>query len=408
MRIFARILGIVLIFLLAGAMAGEAAWATTKIKNLRMWTAPDHTRVVFDVGAPVEHSLFSLEKSSKKPHRVVIDIPDARMGLLPPRPKASEPLLRGIRFAYHNQGNRRSLRVVLDLKRPVYPKSFQLSPNRNYGHRLVVDLYREPDSSRSHAQKPASRPSAPKSRPRAPIKLRNVVVAIDPGHGGEDVGATGRRGTREKDVVLAIGKQLKTLLKRERGIDAFLVRHGDYYVGLKKRTRIARDHKADLFISIHADAFRDSTVYGSSVYVLSEGGASSEAAKWLADRENSADLVGGVSLNDKDDLLATVLLDLSQKATLNDSAKLGADVLYQLGKLGKTHKRQLQRAGFMVLKSPDIPSILVETAFISNPVEEKRLRSPKHQRRVAEAILRGVLSYFKKNPPPNTLLASRE
>jgi len=240
-----------------------------------------------------------------------------------------------------------------------------------------------------------------------PPPKRKVVIAIDPGHGGEDPGASGRLGTKEKDVVLAIGRELKTLLNQKYGIQAVLVRDGDYYISLKKRKRIARDHKADLLVSIHADAFRSPSVYGSSVYVLSERGASSEAAKWLADKENSADLVGGVSLEDKDDLLASVLLDLSQTATLDASINLGANVLGELKKLGKTHKPEVQRAGFVVLKSPDIPSILVETAFISNPDEERRLRNPRHQQHLAKAILNGILRYLKNNAPHDTVLAAR-
>ncbi|MBT8419816.1 MAG: N-acetylmuramoyl-L-alanine amidase [Gammaproteobacteria bacterium] len=394
MGVFLRTLGIALIFFLAD----RAAMASAEIKNLRMWPAPDHTRVVFDISAPVKHTMFSLVR----PDRVVIDMPNVHMGIAPPKPQALDPLLKRIRYAAHKRGN---LRVVLDLKRPVHPKSFLLRPNREYGHRLVIDLLRESDAPK--AELPSSKSPARKPPAKIPIKLRKVIIAVDPGHGGEDTGAIGRLGAREKDVVLAIGKKLKTLLNQQRGIDAFLVRRGDYYVGLQKRTRIARTRQADLFISIHADAFRDPLVYGSSVYVLSENGASSEAAKWLADRENSSDLVGGVRLNDKDNLLASVLLDLSQKATLNDSVKLGNSVLNQLKKLGKTHKPQVHRAGFMVLKSPDVPSILVETAFISNPDEERRLRSSQHQWRVAKAILRGILGYFKNNAPPNTLLAAR-
>jgi len=405
MGLLSRIFSIALLLL----FASQAAMAGVEIRNMRMWPAPDHTRVVFDVTAPVKHKMFSL----KKPDRFVIDLPNVRMGIMPPKPMQSDPLLRGIRFAFHK---RRDLRVVLDLKRPVYPKSFLLKPNRNYGHRLVIDLFRDPPKSaksKSSAKKSLSSKSpAPKPplklKKRKPLKLRKAIVAIDPGHGGEDPGASGRFGTREKDVVLAIGKKLKILLNKQRGIRAFLVRDGDYYVGLKKRTKIARDGKADLFVSIHADAFRDPMVYGSSVYVLSRNGASSEAAKWLADRENSADLVGGVSLDDKDDLLASVLLDLSQTATLNASVDLGANVLNELKKLGKTHKPKVQRGGFVVLKSPDIPSILVETAFISNPHEERRLKSTKHQWRVAKAILAGIRRYFKNHGPPDTLLAKRK
>ena len=391
MRILARVLGVALIFLFA-----SKATLAVEVRNLRTWPAPDHTRVVFDISSPVKYNVFSLQS----PDRVVVDISNARMGLEPPKPKDADPLLERIRSAYHERERR--LRIVLDLRHAAYPKDFLLKPNRNYGHRLVVDLFHKPDAPKAAA----SRTPARKSRPQTRAKPRKAIIAIDPGHGGEDGGAVGRLGTREKDVALAIGKKLKTLLNRQRGIDAFLVRRGDYYVGLKKRTQIARKHKADLLISIHADAFRDPMVYGSSVYVLSKTGASSEAAKWLADRENSADLVGGVKLNDKDNLLASVLLDLSQDATLEDSIELGNDVLNELKKLGKTHKKRVQRAGFVVLKSPDIPSILVETAFISNPDEERRLKSSRHQWRVAKAILRGVLVYFKSNAPPGTVLAS--
>nr|VFJ92324.1 MAG: N-acetylmuramoyl-L-alanine amidase [Candidatus Kentron sp. LFY] len=411
-----RVLVCLLSVALALLVTDKVALASSaEVRNLRMWPAPDHTRVVFDISKPVIHSLFTLPN----PDRVVIDIPNIHMGILPPKPSASDPLLHRIRFASHN--GRRDLRIVLDLKRPAYPKSFLLKPNRNYGYRLVVDLYRS-DESRT-PRKSASKPSAPKpsispkpsaskpptAKPRVqpPSKLRKVIVAIDPGHGGEDPGASGRLGTKEKNVVLAIGRKLKALLNRKHGIRAFLVRDGDYYIGLKKRMRIARNHKADLFISIHADAFRNPLVYGSSVYVLSQRGASSEAAKWLADRENSADLVGGVSLDDKDDLLASVLLDLSQTATLDASINLGANILNELKKLGKTHKKKVQRAGFMVLKSPDIPSILIETAFISNPDEERRLRNSRHQQRVAKAILTGVLRYLKNNAPQDTMLAVR-
>nr|VFK10692.1 MAG: N-acetylmuramoyl-L-alanine amidase [Candidatus Kentron sp. LPFa] len=418
MRIFAWIF--CALFLLLASKSSAAASAA-EVENLRMWPAPDHTRVVFDISKPVTHSLFTLPN----PERVVIDIPNIYMGVSPPEPGASDPFLRRIRFASHNK--RRDLRIVLDLKRPVRPKSFLLKPNRNYGYRLVVDLYgpEEPQASKKSALKPpvskpsvskpstspkplASKPPTPKPRKRATRKLRKVVVAIDPGHGGEDPGALGRLGTKEKDVVLAIGRKLKALLNRKRGIRAILVRDGDYYISLKKRMQIARNRKADLFVSIHADAFRNPLVYGSSVYVLSQRGASSEAAKWLADKENSADLVGGVSLDDKDDLLASVLLDLSQTATLDASINLGAEVLGELKKLGKTHKKRVQRAGFVVLKSPDIPSILVETAFISNPDEERRLRSRRHQQRVARAILTGISRYLKNNAPRDTVLAARK
>ena len=385
-----RILAAALIWLVAVPCPA----APVHIENVRIWPAPDHTRVVFDVSGPLEHVLFSLDN----PDRVVIDLRDARMKAQVGKPPHKDELVRNVRSAPRN---RHDLRVVLDLRKPVRPKSFLLAPNRNYGHRLVVDLY-------GLKAAPSTAPLRAKpERPRPPV-LRDVVIALDPGHGGEDPGAVGRRGTREKDVVFAVAKRLERLLKRQRGMRPVLIRRGDYYVGLRNRMELARKHRADLFVSIHADAFRDSRVYGSSVYVLSRNGASSEAAKWLADRENSADLAGGVSLDDKDDLLASVLLDLSQTATLSASADVGGKVLGELEKLGKTHKKSVQRAGFMVLKSPDIPSILVEIAFISNPHEERKLRNASHQDRVARAILQGVMRYFERNAPPGTLLAARK
>ncbi len=362
------------------------------VKGLRLWAAPDHTRLVFDVTAPIQHKLFAL----KGPDRLVVDLKQVRLKTELPQPATNDPFLTRVRSAMRDGGN---LRVVLDLKTPVRPKSFLLKPNNSYGHRLVVDLYPK------QAGKGAS--GAPARKKTLPLAdNRDVVIAIDAGHGGEDPGARGRRGTREKDVVLSIARQLERLIKAEKGMRPVMIRRGDYYLGLRKRMAKARQHKADLFISIHADAFRDSRVRGASVYTLSRKGASSEAARWLAEKENSADLVGGVSLDDKDDVLASVLLDLSQTATQQASMEAAGEVFAELRRLGKTHKRQVQQAGFMVLKSPDIPSMLVETAFISNPAEERKLRDPKHQRRLAKAILLGVRDYFRRNPPPGTLLAS--
>ena len=362
------------------------------IKNLRVWAPPDHVRLVFDTSDPVSHTLFSL----KSPHRLVIDIEKAKWkGVLPSIPE-NNPLIKSVRSAYRKDGN---LRVVLDLKLPVKPKSFVLTPNRQYGHRLVVDLYDEQQSAK--LKKPKTLKAVTRGR------LRDVVVAIDAGHGGEDPGARGKRGTYEKTVVLAIARRLADLVAREKGMRTVMIRKGDYYLGLRKRMELARDQRADLFISIHADAFRDPRVRGSSVYILSQRGASSEAARWLAERENSADLVGGVTLEDKDDMLASVLLDLSQAGTLQASHEIAGEVLGRLKKVGKTHKRSVQQAGFMVLKSPDVPSILVETAFISNPSEERNLRNSKHQQKLAKAIMGGIREYFRDNSPPGTLLADK-
>ncbi len=370
-------------------LAGQAA-----VNSMRMWPAPDRTRVVFDVSGPLEHTLFVLNN----PARVVVDLRDTALKSDIDRPTDADPLLRRIRYA---QRNHRDLRVVFDLRKPVRPRSFLLKPNKKYGYRLVVDLYDKGDA------KESLKKSIKRAAPRDPTKLRNLIIAIDAGHGGEDPGTIGRKGTREKDVVLAIAKELSRQVKNERGMRPVLVRRGDYYIGLRRRMKIAREQRADLFVSIHADSFKDSRVRGSSVYVLSRNGASSEASRWLAEQENAADLVGGVSLDDKDDLLASVLLDLSQTATLSASTDVGTNVLKQLGTLGKTHKRRVQRAGFMVLKSPDVPSILVETAFLSNPKEEKRLRSRSHQRKLAGAMMTGVRSYFQHNAPPGTRLAAR-
>ena len=364
------------------------------VENVRMWPAPDRTRIVFDINGPLEHTLFVLNN----PARVVVDLRDTSLGVKVDRPTDADKLLQGIR---HASRNHRDLRVVFDLRKPVRPRSFLLKPNKQYGYRLVVDLYDKGDVTKSLKE------TIKRSAPRSPSKLRDLIIAIDAGHGGEDPGTIGRKGTREKDVVLAIAKELKQQIQNTHGMRPVMVRRGDYYVGLRRRMKIAREHRADLFVSIHADSFKDPRVRGSSVYVLSRNGASSEAARWLAEQENAADLVGGVSLDDKDDLLASVLLDLSQTATLSASTDVGTNVLKQLGTTGKTHKRRVQRAGFMVLKSPDIPSILVETAFLSNPSEEKRLRNRAQQRKIAKAMVAGVKGYFKHNAPPGTRLAGR-
>jgi len=360
-----------------------------RVENLRLWAAPDHTRLVFDTSAPVDHKLFSLTG----PDRLVIDLRNTRLkGRLPD--VGDDPVIRGLRSA---RRGRDDLRVVLDLKQAVKPKSFVLKPNRQYGHRLVVDLY--PVRVKNGKVEKRIVKSVTDNG------LRDVVIAIDAGHGGEDPGARGYRGTYEKDVVLAIARRLESLVKKEKGMRPVMIRRGDYYLRLRKRIELARKERADLFISIHADAFRDSKVRGSSVYTLSRRGASSEAARWLARRENSSDLIGGVTLEDKDDVLASVLLDLSQTATQQASHQAATRVLRQLAKNGKTHKKRVQQAGFVVLKSPDVPSMLVETAFISNPSDERKLKDPRHQQRLAQAMMQGIREYFKNSPPPGTWLA---
>ncbi|MCY4350289.1 MAG: N-acetylmuramoyl-L-alanine amidase [Thiotrichales bacterium] len=393
MRLFAIGLGCL--------MAWSACAAPVDVRGIRTWPAPDHTRIVLDINRPVEYALFVL----RNPDRVVIDLRDARLLKRLPKARPGDRLLAGIRAGQRKSskqgrdGTGKNLRVVLDMKQRVRPKSFLLKPNAKYGHRLVVDvspLGGEPP--RQVARKPGA-DSAPKGN-------RQVVVAVDAGHGGEDPGAIARSGIREKDVVLAISRALKRRIDRTPGMKAVLIRDGDYYIGLRRRTEIARQHDADLFVSVHADAFRDPRVRGSSVYILSPRGASSEAARWLARQENAADFVGGVSIDDKDNLLASVLVDLQQTATLNASAEVGGEVLSALRGVGRTHKRRIEKAGFLVLKSPDIPSILVETGFLTNPSDAKRLSNPNYQEKVARAILNGIHRYFDANPLPGTLFAA--
>ncbi|MEO1890017.1 MAG: N-acetylmuramoyl-L-alanine amidase [Cycloclasticus sp.] len=360
--------------------------AVKQIESLRFWTAPDHTRLVLGITSPVEHKIFSLNN----PPRLVIDLKDVVLKTSMPAFSSNHKVVSLMR---HAPRNKKDLRVVIDLKTNVNAKSFLLKPNADYGHRLVIDLYPE--------SKQASKKPAVVKKASNIAQNSKWVVAIDAGHGGEDPGAKGYRGTREKVVVLAIAKKLAALVNQQPNMKAYLVRSGDYYIGLRKRMEKARRAKADLFISIHADAFRDQRARGSSVYVLSNRGAGSEAARWLADSANAADLVGGVSLDDKDDMLASVLLDLSQNATEDASATVASEVLKNLKSVGHVHKKRVQRAGFMVLKSPDIPSILIETAFISNRKEEANLRSSRHQGKVAKAIMQGVKAYFANQQVPS-------
>ena len=378
--------------ILATALFWSLAADAAQVENVRTWPAPDHTRVVFDLDAPVEYTVFVL----KDPERVVIDMRHTRLATRIGRVSNPGPLLRHIRGAEREDGG---LRLVLDMKEAARPRSFTLGPNQRYGHRLVVDLHpKDADEALRRVEPP---PDAGGSRPP------EVVVAIDPGHGGEDPGAITASGVREKDVVLALSRELRKAIDRHHGLRAVLIRDDDYYVGLRRRMEIARQARADLFVSVHADAFRDSRVHGASVYVISHKGESSEAARWLADQENAADLVGGVSFRDRDEMTSTVLLDLSQEGALSASTEAGARVLAQLGGLGKLHKRHVERAGFLVLKSPDIPSMLVEAGFLTNPQDERRLTDHRVRSAIAAAIAAGIAGYFGDHPPPGTILASR-
>ena len=360
-----------------------------EVLDVRLWRAPDHTRVVFDLSEPVSHSLLELDN----PRRLVVDMPDVRLlEALTDLPLENTPIDRvrsGVR-----EGD--DLRIVFDLAAQIRPKSFPLAPNERTGHRLVLDLF----DVGSEGEDSQDVKSVEQLSDR-----RDIVVAIDAGHGGEDPGALGPKKLQEKKVVLAIARKLQAKLRDTPGLKPVMIRDGDYYVSLRGRRDLARKHQADLFVSIHADAFRMASANGASVYALSTKGASSTAAQYLADRENAADLVGGVRLSDKDDVLAGVLADLSMTATLDTSLSLGARVLGEIDDIAKLHKRKVEQAGFAVLKSPDIPSILVETGFISNPGEADRLNTSAYQDKMASAIHDGIVVWFKSHPPAGTLLA---
>ncbi|MFL6611857.1 MAG: N-acetylmuramoyl-L-alanine amidase [Pseudomonas sp.] len=395
--------------LLLTALAVDAV-AETKVNSVRLWRAPDNTRLVFDLTGPVQHSVFTLSA----PDRLVIDINGASLGAPLNVPTANTPIT-AMRSA---QRTPTDLRVVIDLKKAVTPKSFTLAPNAQYGNRLVVDLFDNPADAAPPPPPPtnvATVPAVPVTPtepaiklPPAPAGKRDIIVVIDAGHGGEDPGASGSRGQREKDVVLSIARELQRQVNGMKGFRAELTRTGDYFIPLRGRTEIARKKGADLFVSIHADAAPSAAAFGASVFALSDRGATSETARWLADSENRSDLIGGagnVSLDDKDRMLAGVLLDLSMTASLTSSLNVGQKVLSNIGRVTPLHKQRVEQAGFMVLKSPDIPSILVETGFISNANEASKLSSSSHQQALARSISSGVRQFFQQNPPPGTYIA---
>ena len=371
------------------------------VRAVRLWASPDSTRVVLDLSGSAQHSLQVL----KNPDRVVLDVAGARLGRGLRAVQAGTGAVKQVRMARRSSGE---LRIVLDMNRPIQAKSFLAPPNNRYGYRLVIDF----GSNQGGGTPGGGTPGVDTPGVATPVKVeharpdaRDLVIAIDAGHGGEDPGAIGKNGTREKDVVLAIARELMLKINAEPGMKAVLTRNGDYFVPLRDRMRRARAQSADLFVSVHADSIRDRRVDGSSVYILSQRGATDEASRWLAERENASDLIGGVSLDDKDDVLASVLLDLSQSASLSASQVAAERVLRQLNRVGEVRKPQVQQARFMVLKSPDIPSMLVETAYISNPQEEQRLRAQSHQAKLAAAIHQGVRDYFYANPPAGTRVA---
>jgi len=413
-----------LLFTYGAAVAAPAV----SVASTRVWPAPDYTRVTFESAAAIQHKVFTLEN----PDRLVLDLEDMDLSpallSLAEKIAANDPYVKAVRVGRFKTG---TIRLVFDLKASVKPQVFTLAPVGTYSHRLVLDLYPvippDPliaflDRHQAHRDAPqgpertpandgaigrmdpdlgSSPPSPqppPAARSRAPGS-RVIVVVIDPGHGGEDPGALGRSGLREKDVTLAIARKLKERIDREPNMRAVLTRDGDYFIPLQMRVQKARRVNADLFVSIHADAFDKPHARGSSVFALSERGATSVAARWLAKRENEADLIGGVNLDVKDRYLKQTLFDLSQTATINDSLKLGKAVLSELSEINTLHKYHVEQAGFAVLKAPDIPSILVETAFISNPEEEAKLRSDAFQAKLAESLVQGIKRYFSRNPP---------
>lgn len=374
--------------------AAEAAGGPSLI-GVRVWPSEDYTRVTLEYDRPITYSQLLI----KNPDRLVVDVEDVEfdsvLAGLPGKIAESDPYIKLIRAGRNRPG---VVRLVIELKGEVKPQVFTLQPVGDYGYRLVLDLYpaEPPDPLMALLNK---KPEVP-AKPEPGQVSRLVTVVLDPGHGGEDPGAIGRGGSYEKNVTLSIARRLKAMIDGEPNMRSLMTRDGDYFIPLAQRVDKARRVRADLFVSIHADAFVKPTARGSSVFVLSEHGASSTAARWLAQRENAADLIGGVNIGVKDPHLARTLLDLSQTATLNDSLKLGRDVLGELGRVNSLHKGRVEQAGFAVLKAPDIPSILVETAFISNPEEEKRLLDEDYQERMAEALLQGIKRYFADNPPP--------
>ena len=394
-----------------------AAANAATISSARLWPAQEYTRLIFESSSAVSHQMLPM----KNPERLVLDLDDVELtseiAQLAQRLQPNDPYIQAIRVARFKPG---VVRVVLELKTEVNPQLFALRPVADYGYRVVLDLYPltppDPLMALLNAEERSTRDAAPdapppdrfgpmdrgsslnSSKPRPGLR-RPIVVAIDPGHGGEDPGAVGPRGTYEKNVTLAIAKRLVAMLGAQPGMRAMLTRDDDYFVPLNVRVQKARRVQADLFISIHADAFTTPTARGSSVFALSEHGATSAAARWLAQRENEADLIGGVNLDTRDPFLARTLLDLSQTAQISDSLRVGRSVLDGIGAVNPLHKGSVEQAGFAVLKAPDIPSILVETAFISNPDEELKLKSGRYQQKFAGSIFSGVKRYFAQNPP---------
>jgi N-acetylmuramoyl-L-alanine amidase len=432
-----RMIAVVTILLgILGFSLNGIAGSQLRVLDLRLLsTTSNTTQVILDLSEPAHYQLFTLPAERGKPYRVVLDLQNTRL-IAPLEQPQQHPLIRAIRSGEQAQG--RHLRVVIDLHHRAEARAVMLPPSGQYGHRLALTL--DSGTQKTAALAPAPVIHAPQATtaatyyppalptvappPRVPEVFasgyptqplvgtkRPLIIAVDAGHGGVDPGAIGPSGVKEKNITLAIARELAAHINREAGMRAVLIREGDYFLSLRERIERARHNKADIFISLHADSYQDnSNVKGASVFMLSQRGASSEAAKWLAERENGADLLGGVSavsLKDKSDVLASILLDLSQTGTLEASADLGAHVLSSLAAIGPVNHKKVQQAAFMVLRSPDIPSILVETAFISNPHEERKLTIPAEQQKIARAIVAGLKNYFYQHAPPGTVLAQR-
>ncbi|TXG94712.1 MAG: N-acetylmuramoyl-L-alanine amidase [Rhodocyclaceae bacterium] len=400
--------------LLVTPLANAARNLAPSVLAVRVWPAADYTRVTLESSAAVKFSHFTV----KNPERLVVDLEGVELnGVLDGlsgKIGADDPYIKLLRAGRFKPG---VVRLVMELKTEVAPQVFVLAPVGEYGHRLVLDVYpanpidpllallerkdlqQIPLDDKPVPAEPQQPAVAEQKRPGKPVVDRLVTITLDPGHGGEDPGAVGRGGSHEKNVTLAVARRLKAKIDAEPNMRAVLTRDSDFFVPLHMRVQKARRVQSDLFVSIHADAFIKPDARGASVFVLSENGASSSAARWLANKENAADLIGGVNFGTKDPMLARTLLDLSQTATINDSLKLGKAVLGELDRVGDLHKPHVEQAGFAVLKAPDIPSILVETAFISNPEEERRLNDEAYQDKLAEAVMSGIRKYFKLNPP---------
>jgi N-acetylmuramoyl-L-alanine amidase len=386
-----------------------------QILAVRVWPAEDYTRVTLENDSRLKVSHFTV----KNPDRLVVDIEGIELNQtlkeLVAKIQSNDPYIKQVRVG---QNKPDVVRLVFDLKEPINPQVFSLDPVGAYQYRLVFDLYpvNPPDPIAALIAKgnwlkdtPSAEPRTPESLPQQAAKnqpdekqpklTRMITIALDPGHGGEDPGATGHGGHHEKDIVLEIAKRLKAKIEEQPNMRVMLTRDADYFVPLHVRVQKARNVQADLFVSIHADAFIEPTARGSSVFALSEKGASSTAARWLANKENSADLIGGINIKTKDKQLARVLLDLSTTAQINDSIKLAKIVLNEIGGINQLHKGIVEQAGFAVLKAPDIPSILIETAFISNPEEEAKLTDDRYQEQISNAVLKGIKKYLSKNPP---------